>query len=124
MKRAEFIEKWLEALESGEYKQAKDQLRRTVGKGYEYCCLGVACQVAREIGVRKISDDVLRNELILPKSMQRLIGIDDSGDFVDAVEYRGHAYSNLTQLNDSGVKFKTIARIIREQMAKGNFEKP
>lgn len=33
--------KWIEALESGEYKQGKGQLR----DGDQYCCLGVACDV-------------------------------------------------------------------------------
>lgn len=47
-------EKWLKALESGEYKQCRDQLRAEeldgdlVPRGYSYCCLGVAIAVLRE----------------------------------------------------------------------------
>ena len=41
----EFKEKWLSALRSGEYTQAREAL--WVGNGY--CCLGVACKVAKQI---------------------------------------------------------------------------
>jgi hypothetical protein len=37
----EMQDKWLTALESGEYAQATDQLK----SGDAYCCLGVACQL-------------------------------------------------------------------------------
>lgn len=125
MKRADFIEKWLEALESGEYKQIKNKLREhTSPKSYGYCCLGVACDVANKVGARRVSEDVLKKDLMLPVNMQLLIGINDSGDFKESISYQGKKYSNLTGLNDDGVRFKTIARIIREQLAANNFEKP
>jgi len=39
-----FADKWLEALESGEYKQAKEALKRNLygPVGIGYCCIGVA----------------------------------------------------------------------------------
>lgn len=46
-----FKNKWLKALRSGEYKQAKRALKREIqedGQGiqYGYCCLGVAAEIA------------------------------------------------------------------------------
>lgn len=125
MKREKFIELWLEALESGKYKQTKDRLREQKAPGrYAYCCLGVACDVANKVGARRVREGVLDESSMLPNNMQSLIGIDYSGSFEEEVHYRGGVYANLTQLNDAGVNFKAIARIIREQMAKGNFQKP
>ena len=127
MKRIEFIEKWLEALESGEYKQAINALRVKAETKfvpeYRYCCLGVACDLANELGVKKIDFDTVEKEL-LPKNMVKFLGITEDGSFYDNIIYRGKYYGSLTQLNDDGVKFKTIARIIREQLKDKNFEKP
>lgn len=43
---------WLAALESGEYRQGKGQLRASVDGEERYCCLGVLCEVALKAGVR------------------------------------------------------------------------
>lgn len=42
------IRKWVEALESGDYRQGYNMLRDPRGA---YCCLGVACEVAIANGV-------------------------------------------------------------------------
>lgn len=49
----ENAKKWVEALRSGDYKQATGVLTRVNDKGEpeSHCCLGVACQVAIENGV-------------------------------------------------------------------------
>lgn len=41
---------WVEALQSGEYKQTTSTLRRTGPRGgnESFCCLGVACEVYRK----------------------------------------------------------------------------
>lgn len=39
--------KWVEALRSGKYTQARGTLKKEVeGSGVSYCCLGVLCEVA------------------------------------------------------------------------------
>lgn len=124
IKRSEFIEKWLEALESGEYKQTTGVLRRE-GDGNEefrYCCLGVACEVANKFSKEDYFE--LSNGSVLPISLARFIGISEDGGFKNVVHHGGKSFMRLTYMNDSGVRFKTIARIIREQFAAGNFEKP
>lgn len=45
--KAEIAEKWINALESGEYKQTKGKLQDQNG----YCCLGVLCDLAIQEGV-------------------------------------------------------------------------
>lgn len=40
---------WVEALRSGKYVQGRQRLKRVMGGGTTYCCLGVLCEV---MGVR------------------------------------------------------------------------
>lgn len=43
--------KWLNALESGKFKQTRGRLSRGAkGGGTEYCCLGVACHLFKGLG--------------------------------------------------------------------------
>jgi hypothetical protein len=118
MKRSERIERWLEALESGEYKQCKDELWNHDEEKPRYCCLGVVC-VLEGVNIERDTDG-----FSLSSKTQRLLGIDDNGSFKNKITYRGKPYLSLSHLNDSGVKFKSIAKIIREQLAQKNFAKP
>ena len=119
MKRADRIEQGCQALESGKYKQTRYRLRETDDKGNEsFCCLGVFCDL------NGVDIDVETNGERLNVKMMRLLGINSLGQFEDAIKYRGSWFGSLASLNDSGVRFKTIARIIREQLKAGNFRKP
>lgn len=120
MKREELIEKWLEALESGKYKQGKECLVREDEKGRRYCCLGVVCLIAKQ-DMQELMDE---HALTLPMKIRGILKMGGEGDFVTPIKYKGEEYISLANLNDRGVRFKTIARIIREQMTKGNFKKP
>lgn len=117
MNRQEFFEQWIAALESGKYKQARYALR-TVNKagGVRFCCLGVACVVANENieKQQKIAE-------VLPNKLARKLNIARAGTFKKDVEHKGKYYASLAELNDSGVGFKTIAKIIRKQLAEKNF---
>ena len=94
----ELQEKWVEALESGEYKQGKTYLRDSEDK---YCCLGVACEV---MGVEKtyIGDTVrFGNCLVtLSERLMNKLGIEKQSHFI--------------VMNDSGKSFKEIAQYIRD----------
>lgn len=47
-----FKRKWIKALRSGEFKQGEGSLKIMVeDNGYQYCCLGVAAEVAGCTGI-------------------------------------------------------------------------
>lgn len=126
MKQSELVEKWIEALESGKYRQGLGVLVKDYGTPKaRYCCLGMACQVIVDNKVRKLNLKEYSDESrgLLDASIAKLIGIDEGGGFRTPVIHRGRYYDSLVELNDGGVKFKTIARIIREQIEKKNFQK-
>lgn len=115
MKRSDFFKLWIKVLESGEFKQTHGVLVDDNGK---YCCLGVACVLANENGEKIL----FKGKNYLPISMQKLLGINDAGSFKDKVSYRGKQYSDLATMNDAGVRFKTIAKIIVKQLEAKNFK--
>ena len=112
--------KWTAALRSGEYQQARHQLRReiesladdTVAIGF--CCLGVACEVAVKEGVvrreqsfygsvsgiheycvRAVSGDIHSDSssTALPQAVVDWLGLSGrDGDLTERVEYKhpGH----------------------------------
>lgn len=90
------ILKWIEALESGSYKQGKNQLRK-----YDcFCCLGVAnrvCDLGKDGNAISLGEDC------------KLVGLDSpTGLFYG---------DSLTHLNDSvGWSFREIANLLRDQL--------
>jgi hypothetical protein len=130
-----FKKHWLEALESGKYKQGRRSLR---GNAYgEWCCLGVACDViiqnnmlpgAKWVrltgdGGRCFAHDGVTQSEALPPD--RFIAVMfgkplDSLQFVTKVhifKIEGGApdQDTLYHANDAGMGFDQIAQIIREQ---------
>lgn len=103
-------EMWIEALESGEYKQGHGQLE----KDGQFCCLGVLCDLAIKDGVeveRKI-DTVTGNMLydgctgILPASVYHWAEVQSSPK-VDGF--------HLWEWNDTvKLSFKQLAQKIRD----------
>lgn len=107
----ENAQKWVEALESGEYKQGRGALL----KGYEFCCLGVACDVAIKNGVALKVDRRGRwtvfdgCHLALPPAVQDWLGLrTEDGEAKDG--------TCLTSLNDwEDLSFSEIAAVIRSE---------
>jgi hypothetical protein len=115
------IEGWLEALESGTYKQTKNVLHRREKEKDSYCCLGVLCDLAVKAGVLEECDIEQDGNIILydgndgtlPPDVQEWIGLaSDVGAYGDPNVNDGHS---LAEFNDKGKKFKTIAKIIRSK---------
>jgi hypothetical protein len=100
--------KWVKALRSGKYKQARYRLRRD----NKYCCLGVACDISK---LGKWDGTIyLDSYLYLPRKVQKWLGLRSSG---------GEYYTNnLTSFNDNNWSFKKIADII-ESEPNGLFKK-
>lgn len=102
--------KWVDALESGEYPQAKGSLINTETGGL--CCLGVACDVS---GLGKWSENgfYLKEASVLPKKVMDYFGLEGRCGFT--VEKGSYRNSDLTDLNDGvGLSFKQIAKYVRK----------
>ena len=98
---------WVDALRSGDYKQGKRWLR----DNDKFCCLGVLCELAVEMGV--CGKDYDGSVSLLPTSVSKWSGVKDfHGDKVHIGEYSGR----LTLHNDLGKTFEQIADAIEEQL--------
>lgn len=114
----EIKERWIGALRSGEYKQAKKQLRFHD----HYCCLGVLCDLhSKETGTKwhrgsyphKTGDPdlayhtitYLKMEGVLPDEVCLWAGISDPDPKVGC----GEPPVKLSKLNDDGASFEEIA---------------
>jgi hypothetical protein len=95
---------WIEALESGKYRQGKQRLHNRYG---DYCCLGVACDLIKDqlsIGENSIGDTTYNSVDAQPPTKM--------------AHYFGLKYSTckkLMEMNDHEEKsFKDIAAYLRE----------
>lgn len=105
--REEVITRWVEALESGKYKQGAGQLRSTADGETSYCCLGVLCKLAEDDGGQKFNHDSYGKDFDIefpPRHIQT---------FVFDEEF----CESLAEMNDEGASFKRIAGVIRAKMA-------
>lgn len=101
--------KWVKALRSGKYKQGKECLRN----GERFCCLGVACELAKDSGVIK---KYFGTDQFMPEKVREWLGlISDSGECACGTE-------SLATANDNGITFFEIADLI-ESEPEGLFEK-
>jgi hypothetical protein len=113
-------QKWIDALESGEYPQTSEFLRTEQG----YCCLGVLCNIyAKEKNNDEVqlnlweqfndNYEILGEGLILPVEVKEWAGLDDT-DVYYTDEDDEKVY--LAVLNDSGMSFNQIAQVIKENI--------
>lgn len=114
----EVKELWLAALRSGEYKQGTGALKREAGGGYEYCCLGVLCQLAADHGITRETGSLegyMRfggNVSYLPEKVSAWAGVESRGRLPRIVE----GSPRLIELNDRArYSFEQIADVIEEQ---------
>ena len=114
--------KWVEALESGNYKQGDGRLE-TIREGQSYfCCLGVWCDLAKDKLERSTS--IGRNFALydgvsgyLPDGGLDMLGFEDErGELAEVITYNGKPYDNLADLNDYGMDFPSIIKIIKDQL--------
>ncbi len=102
-----FQKAWIAALKSGKYRKACGQL----SKSGRYCCLGVACEIARitpelQVSVvRERTDDgdftYDNREQYLPTRITTALKLrGDSGSFKDYIETDSATAHGLTDLND------------------------
>ncbi len=108
--------KWVEALESGEYRQGQQYLRQKHEEGDLFCCLGVACSLFPEISKPEDYEEVeeggpvfySNEKSLLPERMVKLLG------FLGKLGQHKHNDTSLSMMNDNGITFKEIAEEIRK----------
>ena len=117
------VRMWVNALRSGDFKQGRTALRRSVSISsrheHEYCCLGVACEVYRGLSddgddkwVGDTSDDNFwfqGNSAFMPQIVRQWLGIGraDWGDLE----------GQLIAMNDQhGKNFNQIADKIEAEL--------
>lgn len=111
------LKEWTDALRSGNYRQGSNYLHLDKGAVQEFCCLGVLCDLNKELlevkndrhpradlSVVMYSD----NESLLPQVLQDKFGINAYGA-LSLTELK-----NLTTFNDRGKTFGEIADLIEE----------
>jgi hypothetical protein len=106
---------WVAALRSGDYKQGREVLR----DGDEFCCLGVACDLAVKAGLPiDVHNEYAvasynENTGTLPNIVRRWLGLTtDTGGYWDKAIGSG----SLAALNDDrGYDFEQIADVIEQE---------
>lgn len=122
----EIKQRWLSALRSGEYEQAKGALRRAKGG---FCCLGVLCDLwLKEKGQEWQTEgfdpvDQVYFDLecptcegtgdLLPIEVQEWAGLSEMNPTLPAHKY---SQQSIAGLNDSGWSFGEIANVIEAEL--------
>lgn len=98
-------EKWLKALESGDFKQ----MQQCLMAGNSYCCLGVGCVVMGLVPQCDGGDWSFAGEReAAPDEFVEFVGLHNKYGYS-----KGKVFSGLVSLNDNGTTFPEIAAIIR-----------
>lgn len=111
------ILEWVEALESGRYRQITGSLAMTSISTNDigYCCLGVACDVFKdrlglEVGEDRGEISFDGNIACLPEEVHNFLGLPDTEVHWEEM----NRFVHVTQLNDVyELTFPEIAAIIR-----------
>ncbi len=103
---AELKQKWIAALRSGEWKQGMCHLR--LPNSEAYCCLGVLCKVSGE----GLTWSETRKDWVAANPLHQAGDSLAWGSFGLSIAN----IDNLTDLNDSGSDFPTIADWIAENI--------
>lgn len=146
--KKDIAKKWVRALRSKKYRQAKGVLKtKTKSGSVSHCCLGVLCELyqqerkkakkpemevddfsARDSGGLGVSSGNRIFEFdgantVLPDAVQAWAGMYDDagcfrGDFRIESRNKLYRYSGLAEMNDDGCRFSTIADTIEKYVDK------
>jgi hypothetical protein len=118
------IRLWVDALRSGEYEQGLHVLHNLATN--TWCCLGVACDVARKNGVAiQVADSVIHGEgpklretfdghgSYLPPSVQNWLGIDSDNPVLDDIPATD--WNDIRNASFNGIADAIEAEFLREE---------
>lgn len=123
--KPEIAKRWIDALNSGVYKQTKDVLcKLDENNKPSYCCLGVLCELYRDENHIKtaVCDswdecfDVLAyagNIEILPEDVRKWAGMKTSKGILPQTD-PVYQQNCLASINDGGAGFDEMAELIKE----------
>ena len=108
-----FKNKWVAALESGQYKQAK----KILYDGFDgYCCLGIACIIkGAEFTSYEDSDGEIYDNRPVFESTNLAENNDEKLNeaFLQEIGMTNAQQMELAWMNDNGKSFKEIAKFIK-----------
>lgn len=117
--KAKIKKLWVAALKSGDYKQGRHRLRINLGHNQSaFCCLGVLCNLHAQAHPKVAAAQTdpasyLGVATLLPREVMEWAGLPK----VDGGYVRVNGCpETLTELNDTGTSFKTIANLIDKQL--------
>ena len=112
----EIKERWIAALESGDYPKTKGVLKDEEG----YCCLGVLCEIAIQDGViKKIPPNNRQNYMskvgaFLPRKVAKWAGIKDVSH--PKSDPDSSEQGKLAAHNDLSEDFSTVIQVIKDEL--------
>lgn len=111
MLKKDLKDKWVDALESGKYKQGFGFLRRKSGS---YCSLGVLLDLAYPFLWYNDGEDY--NPAFQLATAEGLLEPDDSELILENLGLPLPEQRQIVHFNDAGSSFKAIAQYIRENL--------
>jgi hypothetical protein len=103
-------ERWVRALESGQYKQATSVLHNE--ENQSFCCLGVACDIIKNDDLNEDLKTDVKNALEFMTVLPPFV-IDYYGLIKENGQHKENNTVCLTYMNDNGESFAEIAKVIR-----------
>jgi len=123
----ENAKKLIDALRSGKYRQGRGQLKQIPINNSQvitHCCLGVACEIAKENGVEieetidKYGRAIFDGEkMYLSHIVREWLGFCDSRGRFKPIKTQSYEQAELAYLNDHGKTFDEIATLIESEPA-------
>lgn len=111
---------WVKALRSGEYVQGKDYLKRVDTDGItKHCCLGVLCDVLgmpNRVTPTGITVFLRNRESTIPEHILGTLTGTSVGSFKSLNMPELYGLSCLTEVNDKGYSFNSIADHIEQHL--------
>jgi hypothetical protein len=116
---------WFERLDAGADPQGSGYLALRVKGEWRYCCLGIACEVYREVvGTLAVEEGtgprVYGGEIrYLPEEVREAFGFRSICGTDDALLWKSEEHAGLADANDSGeLTFPDLAELVRRNRSR------